>query len=110
MTPVRGEVWLFDLGITAKVHPALVVRVAYGDADRALVAILPHTNALRDSQHEIAVGVGFLKSGAFLVQSVATYPVVRAIRKLGTLRREPFDLGFAGLWRWLGEESKPGRI
>ena len=54
MKPVRGEVWLFDLGMTAKVRPALVVSV------------------------------------------------VRAIRKLGSLKREQFDMVFAGLLLWLG--------
>ena len=37
MTPSRGEVWLFDLGMAEKVRPALVVSVGYGDADRALI-------------------------------------------------------------------------
>lgn len=36
-TPRRGEVWLVDLGMTAKVRPALVTRVPATDADRALV-------------------------------------------------------------------------
>jgi hypothetical protein len=51
---------------------------AYGDEDRALIAI-PHTTSLRGSQYEIAVSVPFLKTGAFLVQNVATCPNVRAI-------------------------------
>src|SRR5713101_1570153 len=83
MTPVRGEVWLFDLGMTEKVRPALVVSVAYGDADRALVTIVPHTTSLGGSQYEVPVEVAFLRPGAFLVQNVATYPNVRAIRRLG---------------------------
>jgi hypothetical protein len=29
MTPVRGEVWLFDLGMVEKVRPALVISVAF---------------------------------------------------------------------------------
>jgi mRNA interferase MazF len=37
MTPLRGEVWLFDLGMAEKVRPALVISVAFGDEDRALV-------------------------------------------------------------------------
>lgn len=102
MTPVRGEVWLFDLGMAEKVRPALVVSVAYGDADRALVTIVPHTTSLRGSQYEVRVEVGFLKPGAFLVQNVATYPNVRAIRKLGKLEAEQFNLVFAALLRWLG--------
>jgi mRNA interferase MazF len=103
MIPVRGEVWLFDLGMAEKVRPALVISVAYGDTDRALVTIVPHTTSLRHSQYEIAVEVGFLKPGAFLVQSVSTYPNVRAIRKLGKLKADQFQLVFTALLRWLGE-------
>jgi mRNA interferase MazF len=102
MIPARGEVWLFDLGMEGKVRPALIVSVAYGDLDRALVTILPHTTSLRGSQYEIAVNVPFLKAGVFLVQNVSTYPNVRAIRKLGVLKKDQFDLVFSGLLRWLG--------
>jgi len=102
MTPARGEVWLFDLGMVEKVRPALVLSVPYTDLDRALITLVPHTTALRGSQYEIQVAVPFLKPGAFLVQSVATYPNVRAIRKLGTLRSEQFDVVLTGLLRWLG--------
>jgi hypothetical protein len=59
ITPSRGEVWLFDLGMAEKVRPALVVSVGYGDADRALITILPHTTSLRGSQYEITVNVPF---------------------------------------------------
>ena len=102
MTPNRGEVCLFDLGMTEKVRPALIVSVAYGDTDRALVTIIPHTTSLRGSQYEIAINVPFLRQGAFLVQNVATYPNVRALRKLGTIKPDQFDLVFVGLLRWLG--------
>jgi mRNA interferase MazF len=72
MTPRRGEVWLFDLGMEGKVRLALVVSVGYGDADRVLITILPHTTSLRGSQYEIVVNAPFLRAGAFLVQNVAT--------------------------------------
>ena len=102
MTPVRGEVWPLDLGMAEKVRPALVVSVGYGDRDRALITVVPHTTTLRGSQYEVVVPVAFLKSGAFLVQNIATYPVGRAIRKLGALRKEQLDLVSSGLLRWLG--------
>ena len=102
MTPIRGEVWLLDLGMVEKVRPALIVSVGFGDLDRALITIVPHTTSLRGSQYEIVVPVGFLKPGAFLVQNIATYPTVRAIRKLGVLRKDHFDLVGAGLLDWLG--------
>jgi mRNA interferase MazF len=108
MIPVRGEVWPFDLGMADKVCPALVISVAYGDADRALVTITSHTTSLRHSQYEIAVEVGFLRPAAFLVQNVSTYPNVRAIRKLGKLKTDQFELVFTALLRWLGQEPRVG--
>ena len=69
------------------------------------MTILPHTTSLRGSQYEIAVNVPFLKQGAFLVQNVATYPKVRALRKLGVLKKDEFDLVFSGLLCWLGETA-----
>ena len=106
MTPARGEVWLFDLGMAAKVRPALIVSVAYNDLDRALVTVLPHTTSLRGSQYEIPVNVAFLKPAAFVVQNIATYPNVRAIRKLGALKKNEFDVVFSGLLRWLGHTAQ----
>ena len=39
MQPERGEVWLADLGLAAKVRPVLVISVAYADADYALICV-----------------------------------------------------------------------
>src|SRR6185369_393541 len=102
MTPTRGEVWLFDLGMTAKVRPVLVVSVPFEDVDRALVTVVPHTTELRGSEYEVPVKAPFLKPGAFLVQGVSTYPTAWAIRKLGMLGAEQFDLVFDRLLDWLG--------
>jgi mRNA interferase MazF len=88
MNPVRGEVWLFDLGMAGKVRPVLIVSVAYGDFDRALVTILPNTTSLRGSQYEVVVEVSFLKPGAFMVQNVATYPNV-SHSKAGSAQEAP---------------------
>jgi mRNA interferase MazF len=93
--------------LAEKVRPALVISVAFENADRALVTLVPHTTSLRGSQFEIPVGVPFLKPGAFVVQGVSTYPHVRAIRKLGALKPEQFGLVFAGVLRWLGQAHAP---
>ena len=61
MKPLRGEVWLWDLGMVEKVRPALVVSVNYGDRDRALITVVPHTTSLRGSEFEITVPVAFLR-------------------------------------------------
>src|SRR5258708_35563839 len=64
-----------------------------------------HTpSSLRGSQYEVPVEVAFLKPGAFVEQSVATYPKVRAIRRLGRLKAVEFNLVFAALLRWLGHD------
>ncbi|MBL8230434.1 MAG: type II toxin-antitoxin system PemK/MazF family toxin [Bryobacterales bacterium] len=102
MTPSRGEVWLFDLGMAEKVRPVLILSVGFGDLDRALVTVVPHTTSLRGSSYEIAVPAPFLKPGAFLTQNIATYPTVRAVRKLGVLKSGQLNSVAAGVLRWLG--------
>jgi mRNA interferase MazF len=57
--PQRGEVWLVDLGLAAKVRPALVISVPAEDADRALVSIVPHTTSSRGTRFEASVAVSF---------------------------------------------------
>jgi mRNA interferase MazF len=64
--------------------------VAFGDQDRALITVVPHTTSLRGSPFEIAVQVPFLKPGAFLVQGVTTFPTMRAHR-LGILPPPAFE-------------------
>ena len=102
MQPERGEVWLFDLGMAAKTRPVLVVSVPYGDDDRALVTVVPHTTQLRGGPFEVALSVSFLKPGAFLVQGISTYPRAWAIRKIGKLNRDQLREVMAGVQTWLG--------
>lgn len=102
MPPRRGEVWLLDLGMTAKTRPVLVVSVEYEDVDRAIVTVVPHTTDTRQSPFEIAVKAPFLRPGAFLVQGVSTYPKAWAIRKLGTLQASQLQAVMDGLAGWLG--------
>lgn len=99
--PSRGEVWLVDLGMTAKVRPCLVVSSRIGDADRALLTLVPHTTSTRGTEFEAAVRTNFLKPGAFDAQGLVTVPVARAIRMLGSLNGEPMTLVEKVLCRWL---------
>src|SRR5579864_7878448 len=104
-TPRRGEIWLVDFGLAGKARPALVVNVAFGDQDRALITVVPHTTSLRGSRFEINVHVSFLKPGAFLVQGVTTFPSVMALHRLGSISPESFKKIFAGLLDWLGADA-----
>src|SRR5580700_10034853 len=83
--PERGEVWLVDFGVTQKVRPALIISIKYGDADRALVGVIPHTTATRGSQFEVTVPTRFLEEGAFLVQGIQALPPKYFLRRLGVL-------------------------
>lgn len=102
--PARGEVWLVDLGMAAKVRPALVISVPPADADRALFTIMPHTTATRESHFECALAVRFLRPGAFDAQGLATVPRVRFIRRLGVLTADQMMQIETTVARWLGLE------
>lgn len=83
--PQRGEVWLVDLGLAAKVRPCLVLSTPIQDEDRALVTVLAHTTSPRGSRFEVEIKVKFLRPGVFDAQSLVTIPQAKLIRKLGVL-------------------------
>jgi len=101
MIPRRGEVWIVDLGLAQKTRPALILRAAYSDEDRALITVISHTTKLRGSKFELPVSVPFLKPGAFVVQSVTTIPAKLALRRLGTISDEQLRMIEDGVRRWL---------
>ena len=51
----RGEVWLVDLGLVAKVRPCLVISIPARVQDRALVTVVTHTTNAGDSRFEISI-------------------------------------------------------
>ena len=52
----RGEVWIVDLGMVAKIRPCLVLSIPSDDEnDRALTALIPHTTSTRQSRFEFTV-------------------------------------------------------
>lgn len=102
ITPRRGEVWLVDLGMAAKVRPALVLSVGATDTDRALATLVPHTTSTRGTQFEATVSVGFLKVGAFDAQNLITIPHAKLLRSLGTLNAQQLGVVEGAVRRWLG--------
>jgi mRNA interferase MazF len=83
--PERGEVWLVDLGLAAKVRPCLVLSIPYQDEDRALVSVIAHTTSPRNSRFEVPVKVRFLRQGVFDAQNLITIPRAKLMRRLGKL-------------------------
>ena len=98
----RGEVWQVDFGMVQKVRPAVVVSVPCQDSDRSLIAVVPHTTAIRGSRFEVAFPVRFLESGAFLVQGLVSIPPSFLVRRLGVFSTEQLAVVEAGLRQWLG--------
>lgn len=102
-TPKRGEVWLVDLGMAAKIRPCLVLSIPANDEDdRVLTTLIPHTTSTRGSRFEIVIASRFLKTGAFDVQNVITIPTIKLIRMLGELTTDEIHEIETGLKIWLG--------
>src|SRR6266536_1345707 len=101
-SPRRGEVWLVDLGLAAKVRPALVISIPAEDIDRALVTMVPHTTSARGSRFEAAVSVPFLRAGVFDAQNLITIPHVKLIRSLGKLGTAHLAAVERAMCLWLG--------
>jgi mRNA interferase MazF len=100
--PERGEIWQVDFGVTQKVRPALVIGIPYGDADRALIGVIPHTTATRGSRFEVVLPIRFLSEGAFLVQGIQALPPKYFLRRLGVLNAEQLVQVEKCLANWLG--------
>jgi mRNA interferase MazF len=100
--PNRGEVWLADLGIAAKVRPGLVLSIPLDPQDRVLFTLVPHTTSIQGTRFEVVVSKPFLKAGAFDAQGLATVSRPRLLRKLGDVQPSELVLVEEGVRRWLG--------
>lgn len=99
---IRGEVWLADLGLAAKVRPCLVLSVPPQETERDLVTLLPHTTAVRGGRFEVVIPKPFLKSGAFDSQGLVTVAPARLLRRLGKLESHEMTAIDEGVKCWLG--------
>ena len=104
-SPQRGEVWLVDLGMAAKVRPAAVISVPADDSDRALVTLVPHTTSPRNSRFEVAVHIPVLRPGVFDAQNLITIPHAKLVRLLGRLSAAQLTAVERRVCLWLGISS-----
>jgi mRNA interferase MazF len=102
INPGRGEVWLVDLGMTAKIRPCLVLSVPALDQDRALVTVLAHTTSARGSRFEVDVKARFLRPGVFDAQNIVTIPHAKLMRKLGMVSAAELGTVESAVPMWLG--------
>ena len=80
---VKGEVWIVDFGMMAKIRPALLLTGEPADDELDLVTVLLHTTALRGNRWELNIPKPFLKPGAFHLQQVQTISTAKLERRLG---------------------------
>lgn len=87
----RGDVWLVDLGMAAKVRPCLLLTDYPADDELALVTLVAHTTALRGNRWELSIPKPFLKEGAFHLQQIQSVTLTRLVRRVGRLSDEEWS-------------------
>jgi mRNA interferase MazF len=85
-----GEIWRVDLGLAAKVRPALILSDYPADEELALLVVIPHTTAVRGNRWELALPKAFLQKGVFHLQQIQPISLARFDLKLGSLTDEEF--------------------
>ena len=101
----RGEVWIVDLGMIAKVRPALILSTSFNDDERALYAAVPHTTSTRGGRFEVSLPVRFLDKGAFDLQSLGPVRPTMLVRKVGALNEQQMAQVETVAKRWLDLEQ-----
>ena len=87
----RGEVWIVDFGMMAKIRPALLLTGEPADDELDLVTVLLHTTALRGNRWELNIPKPFLKPGAFHLQQVQTVSTAKLEGRLGILTQAEME-------------------
>jgi mRNA interferase MazF len=88
-----GEVWLADLGFSAKFRPVVIVSRHDPDPPRALFVYVPITTQDRGSPYEVKLPRLRFLDGASVanVQGIGSLPTVRLARRLGKLSAPVLD-------------------
>lgn len=83
---------MLDMGLAAKVRPALVLTAEHADHEQALVTVVNHTTQDDpDNPWAVSIPKPWLKEGVFHMQQIGTFPLKYLMRKLGGLT--PEELG-----------------
>ncbi|HVU08299.1 MAG TPA: type II toxin-antitoxin system PemK/MazF family toxin [Verrucomicrobiae bacterium] len=85
-----GEIWRVDLGLAAKVRPALILSDYPDDDELALLVVIPHTTAIRGNRWELKIQKPFLQNGVFHLQQIQPISLARFDAKLGVLTADEF--------------------
>ncbi len=97
----RGEIWMADLGMVAKVRPVLILSVEYQDEERAVVTYVLRTTSVRGTKYEVAHEVRNMPPGTFDAQGIASIPDVRLERRIGVVDAETLTKVEDAVRAWL---------
>ena len=88
----KGDVWIVDLGMAAKVRPCLLLTDFPAANELALITVVAHTTALRGNRWELNIPKPFLKPGAFHFQQIQSVSIARMERKIGILNSDEWAI------------------
>ncbi len=98
----RGEIWLIDLGLAAKVRPCLILSADFHDDERAVVTYVPRTTSLRGGRFEVRHHAPRFLPGAFDAQNIGTVPLAKLTKFLAQADLSTLEQIEAAVGRWLG--------
>ena len=98
----RGEIWMADLGLAAKVRPVLVLSVDYRDEERAIVSYVIRTTSLRGTRYEVRHETRRMPVGAFDAQGLGTLPDIKLQWCLGIVDSDTLTKVESAVRMWLG--------
>src|SRR5437016_11591838 len=100
----RGDVVLVDLGMAAKVRPAVVVSITNPDSQRSMAVVVPMTTEIRKGECEVSFSKpSWLKQSCVVnLLGIAGVDSSRIERNLGTFPGKPMQEISQGLIRLLG--------
>jgi mRNA interferase MazF len=98
----RGEIWMIDLGLAAKVRPCLILSTDFRDDERAVVTYVPRTTSLRGGRFEVSHQAPRFLPGAFDAQNIGTVPVAKLMKFLVQADASTLEQVEAAVGRWLG--------
>lgn len=98
----RGEIWMIDLGLAAKVRPCLVLSTDFRHDERAVVTYVPRTTSLRGGRFEISHQAPRFLPGAFDAQNIGTVPMAKLMKLLVQADASTLEQVEAAVGKWLG--------
>jgi mRNA-degrading endonuclease toxin of MazEF toxin-antitoxin module len=104
MSPEIGEIWWADLGMKAKVRPALVLFYPSDDYARSMVILAPLTSEIRGLKGEVDIGKPpwLPKPSAVNIQALVSYDKNALERRMGRRSASHMEAVRAALQEMLG--------